>query len=449
MNTEDSPSDDEKRPDDPGDPKELPETAGTDPSAVDLAAEQVWPGYEDFPAESELVLPESGQESSFAAVTEEAPDPSSPPRKVRRRHSRVAIILFIISVAILTAATLIYFTNPLALVARSQAQQARPVRPWGSALPGEGSGEWCLRGDFLPGGQTTLSDKGAGGDILSDDGVYSLDLAVEQPGSYEWNVVDCQDPTAVFPQAAAWFVTTEENQIVSLIFDTNQREILPYAPIPFSANAIDGSTGFSVIGTFQDWNHDDPTARLERVSPGLFEQVRRFAKSGEYEAYFVSENGNLAIDAFGRTTEPVPFVFEIERNDAFVVFQVDEDRGQATVLYNMPPLMTELGFGGRHQTLGLALAAASLLLMFALLVRFLAIRARRLQVESGCPKCGEHELMRISRHTRERLSHLIGIPAYRYRCRNCTWEGTRISDEGLTISPGFASIEPGSGRRIA
>ena len=45
-------------------------------------------------------------------------------------------------------------------------------------------------------------------------------------------------------------------------------------------------------------------------------------------------------------------------------------------------------------------------------------------------------LMRISRRSSDRLLHVFGIPAYRYRCRNCTWEGTRLSEAGRSISPG-------------
>jgi hypothetical protein len=88
---------------------------------------------------------------------------------------------------------------------------------------------------------------------------------------------------------------------------------------------------------------------------------------------------------------------------------------------------------------------AGLLLLF-LLLRELALRNRNLWMEAGCPRCHEQELMRISRRKRDRLLHMLAIPAYRYRCRNCTWEGTRLSQEGRSISPG-ASIARVEGLR--
>jgi hypothetical protein len=45
---------------------------------------------------------------------------------------------------------------------------------------------------------------------------------------------------------------------------------------------------------------------------------------------------------------------------------------------------------------------------------------------TGCPNCTERELVRVSRNTGDRLYGLVGIHAYRYACRNCTWRGMRI-----------------------
>jgi hypothetical protein len=51
---------------------------------------------------------------------------------------------------------------------------------------------------------------------------------------------------------------------------------------------------------------------------------------------------------------------------------------------------------------------------------------RRLWVDSGCPQCKERELVRVGRQRSDRLYGLIGVKAYRYACRNCTWRGLRI-----------------------
>ncbi len=40
--------------------------------------------------------------------------------------------------------------------------------------------------------------------------------------------------------------------------------------------------------------------------------------------------------------------------------------------------------------------------------------------------------MRVSRNTSDRFYGLIGIPAYRYACRNCTWRGLRVAHRELS-----------------
>ena len=143
------------------------------------------------------------------------------------------------------------------------------------------------------------------------------------------------------------------------------------------------------------------------------------------------------------SAEPIPFAFDTDSNGEYVVFLVDIDRGRASVIYDMPPLVTRLAFGGGNRPLSLALAGLAGLLLLGLLLREATLRNRRLWMETGCPRCHEQELMRISRRSSDRLLHLLGIPAYRYRCRNCTWEGTRLSEAGRSISPGatIARIE--------
>lgn len=76
------------------------------------------------------------------------------------------------------------------------------------------------------------------------------------------------------------------------------------------------------------------------------------------------------------------------------------------------------------------------LLLLIMITRSLILGNDSLQMEHGCPQCGQQELMRISRRTRQRWLIMVGIPAYRYRCRNCTWEGTRLSDVGEAFSRG-------------
>lgn len=76
------------------------------------------------------------------------------------------------------------------------------------------------------------------------------------------------------------------------------------------------------------------------------------------------------------------------------------------------------------------LAGLGLLLLFGIFVAFVRHRLisnRQLWFSTGCPQCMERDLVRVSRQTKDRFYGLIGVPAYRYACRNCTWRGLRIA----------------------
>ncbi len=234
----------------------------------------------------------------------------------------------------------------------------------------------------------------------------------------------------------AWVVTDRPNQPVTFVFDSAERADRLFFPIPYAVSALDSANDYHIIGSFQDWQVDDASSRLRPLGGGLYQHVRRIARSGSYESYVIAGNGEQAIDAYGRTTEPIPFAWDTDHNGDYVIFLIDIDRGRASVMYDMPPLMTGLAFGGGNVRLSLALAALAGLLLLGLLLREMALRNPRLRMETGCPRCHEQELMRISRRPKERLLHLLAIPAYRYRCRNCTWEGTLLSEAGRSVSPG-------------
>jgi hypothetical protein len=375
---------------------------------------------------------------SAAGSPPEGDIPRWPPGIRRKWPDRLSTGLLIASLILLGIAALIYFVNPFTRLALGSASLARPVTSPETAPPRTGSGAWCLQGEFLEsdGESLRLLDNGNGGDILAEDRVFTLGHTIVEPGAYTWQVADCENPTLAYPQTSAWVVTSEADQQVTFIFDSNEREDPLFFPIPFVVTALDDTDDFRIVGSFQDWDPTDPTNLLEPISSGIFQQVRRIARSGSYEAYVIAGEESQAVDAYGRTTEPIPFSFETSHNGDYVVFLVDTDRGRASVIYDMPPLITNLAFGNGHRLLSLGLAALAAALLVGLALRLIVIRNPRLQMETGCPQCGEQELMRISRHKGDRFLHLIGLPAYRYRCRYCTWEGLRLSEEGRTVSPG-------------
>jgi predicted RNA-binding Zn-ribbon protein involved in translation (DUF1610 family) len=280
-----------------------------------------------------------------------------------------------------------------------------------------------------------LDDTGQAGDLVSDDRVFSLELPIAAPGTYAWQIVSCTDPTLAYPAAAAWVRTTEANQAVTFLFDAKERQDPLFFPIPYVVSAEDGTTDFSLVGDFQGWDLADPSGKLRQIGPGVYQQVRRIAQPGTHEAYIAVDSTDQAVDAYGRTSEPIPFQFETKQRGDTVVFLLDTNRGRASVLYDMPPLMTQLAYGPGYQLISLALALLGALLLGWMLSRLVYMRNDHHWLDAGCPNCGKHELMRIGRQPSDRWLHNFGLPAYRYQCRECTWEGVRLSETGTTVSP--------------
>ena len=384
--------------------------------------------------------PEPTYETELTAAPVAMPVTIKPARKSKpkKRRDRLTGILLLSSLLLLGAAALVYFVNPFSRIALGAASLARPVSSPAVAAPETGSGDWCLSGEFLtdPAIHPRLIDSGAGGDILAEDQVFSLEYTLPTPGTYDWQVMDCNNEALAYPEAPAWVTTTEPNQSVTFNFDSNERSDPLFFPIPYVVSALDDVNEFQVVGDFQDWNPDDASGQLQRINIGLYQQVRRIARAGTYEAYVIGDDELQAIDAYGRTTSPIPFSFQTDRNGDYVVFLVDTDRGRASIMYDMPPLLTSLAYGNGNWILSVTLLTLAALLLLGMLLRLIILNNKKLQMESGCPNCGRQELMRISRRGSDRLLHVFGIPAYRYRCRNCTWEGSRLSDEGMAVSPG-------------
>ena len=86
-------------------------------------------------------------------------------------------------------------------------------------------------------------------------------------------------------------------------------------------------------------------------------------------------------------------------------------------------LVSWLASGG---TLIVGAGVLLLLVLYVLWRRQTLVGNKALWFSSGCPACGERELVRVSRHFGDRFYNLAAVPAYRYACRNCTWRGLRI-----------------------
>jgi len=247
-------------------------------------------------------------------------------------------------------------------------------------------------------------------------------------------------PALLFPPQPAWVVTADPNQSVTFTMDTSQANPSRFIAARHVVGANDSATQFRLVGDFQGWDANDPTALLRQVGSGIYQQVRRLSTPGQYNAYIIASGvadnqTTTAIDGYGRTTAPSPFSFRTLRRDDYVVFRLDLNQGRATILYNMHPLLARLAYDGGYWIVGGVVGAAAFLSALWLLLRSFLLFRHKSWLDAGCPRCHENELMRIERQPIDRFLHALGLPAYRYQCRHCTWQGMRFSVGGLSASP--------------
>jgi hypothetical protein len=259
-----------------------------------------------------------------------------------------------------------------------------------------------------------------------------------------WQVAACNNRQIIFPPDPAWVVTTSPDQLVTFTIDVTQTSRPLFLAARHVVSANDSASQFRVVGNFQEWNADDPSGVLQPsdsfLFPGIYQQVRRIAQRGRYNGYVIAGDkarwgSVIAIDGYGRTTQPIPLTFQTRRPDDYVVFLLDLNQGQATVLYNMPVFLTRMAFGNGYLIVGAVVGVVALASILWLLWRSILLLRYRSWLEAGCPRCHNHELMRVERHPIDRLLQALGLPAYRYQCRNCPWQGLRLSMGGLSTSP--------------
>jgi hypothetical protein len=424
------------------------------------AAAAVWTEVIDGAANASLALDDDlaaaeSEDLADASVAPVAVAPAPPPAakpkparqaKPKRKHplfDRLARILLVLGLGSLGLAALTYFVNPFARIALGTAELARPAASADLADPATVGANWCVSGSFQEAGAAPLpmQDSGGRGDIVADDQVFGFELDTLPAGAYQWQVVDCAVGEPAYPAAASWIQVASDGDPVAFLFDSREHEDRLFFPIPFVVSAIDSTERYQVSGSFQGFNPDDPSAILQHLGGGVYQHVRRIARPDVYEAYIVAAGRpDQAIDAYGRTSEPIPFSFETGRSGDVVVFLLDTNRGRASVLYGMPRWATELAYGPAFRILSVLLGLLGLLLLGWMLLRMVMMGNDANWLDAGCPNCGRPELMRVSRKSGDRLLNLLGIPAYRYQCRNCTWMGTRLSEDGAPVSPGATIV---------
>jgi hypothetical protein len=108
---------------------------------------------------------------------------------------------------------------------------------------------------WTPGGDDSrLYDDGTNGDVAAGDGVYSRQVTIATPGSYQWKVsLDVWADSWPKGVVNSWFRTTGPNETVTFTFDTNSYNDgwLPSQNIPFARTQSPPVTTLAIVGELQ------------------------------------------------------------------------------------------------------------------------------------------------------------------------------------------------------
>ena len=197
------------------------------------------------------------------------------------------------------------------------------------------TGPWHVAGAFNDwnNASTPLFDDGTNGDLLGGDGVFTLDFTIPTAGRYEWKVTNgTWDIT--YPADNSWLITTEADQVVKLIFDTNDHsadaglELLPGTNI---VHAWDSSNTFTAVGSFQGWDNAHPDTGLGYTGRGSYLLNYPILIPGSYEGKIVHTG---SWDGFGldnRSINASNIPFSTYAEDDMVYFYLDYRTGRVGI----------------------------------------------------------------------------------------------------------------------
>jgi hypothetical protein len=274
-------------------------------------------------------------------------------------------------------------TNPQESV-RLAAHSAGPIAPPATALP-----DWFLESaDFLPDWLTTKAPKAG----TSKEGANN------------------RQPIPVRPQLATPTLAGSINSAAE------QRPSLQAHSIP---------AGLSLVT--ETYSLPAPLPLPARQQESYRQRTERVWSSEELQ--------RVSVRVFDRFTQILFVLTMVLGILTFVVFPSDFNQGISDVLYDIHPLLVQMANSGAALVSGAIMGGAALLSALWLLWRSILLWRYRSWLDAGCPRCHKHELMRVERYMTDRLLQTLGLPAYRYHCRHCTWQGIRLSIGGLSASP--------------
>ncbi len=218
--------------------------------------------------------------------------------------------------------------TPVATV--KAAPQAAPAAP----------SNWCVAGSFNGWNNASepLYDDGTHGDVIPEDGIFSLDYTVAAVGRYEWKVFACGNWAPGFPADNAWFNTSATNQVVKFTFDTNDHsgdagwKLLPAQNI---VNVVDTlPTSFTAVGDFQGWNNNNPATLMTHVGNGLYYLAYQVPTPGSYIGKVVAAGTWDGFGGDGRNSNATNIAFTTTAANETVIFLLDTNTGRMLITPN-------------------------------------------------------------------------------------------------------------------
>ena len=204
--------------------------------------------------------------------------------------------------------------------------------------------DWCVAGSFQGwnNSSTPLNDAGESGDLVAGDGIYSRSYPIPESGRHEFKAVECGIWDNAYPGSNAWFDTTEPGQVVTFLFDTNDRSGdagTPLYPQQYIVNVLGDTdpTAFTAVGDWQGWNNQDPATAMEALGNGIHYLAYTIPTAGSYMGKMVNTGAWAAVGSDGLGVDAANFYFSTAADNTTVVFYLDMNQGRATVTQHGTP----------------------------------------------------------------------------------------------------------------
>jgi len=197
---------------------------------------------------------------------------------------------------------------------------------------------WCVAGDFNGWNNTStpLYDDGTNGDLIADDGVFSLEFTIATANRYEWKILECGNWGNAYPSENAWLHTSNPNQTVTFTFDTNDHSADAGWNLLPATNIINvqGDTlpaSFTAVGSFQGWNNADPNTVMQYIGNDIYWLTYTVASAGSYIGKVTATGSWDAFGADGRNKDATNLSFTTTSADEEVVFLLDARSGRVLI----------------------------------------------------------------------------------------------------------------------